>query len=428
MSRAALSAVLLAACTDASTVPVGPDSDPGPTPTPTERCIVWPGDWQSGTSRDDSAGVTITRTGDVLVYGYEFGQLGIENVEPHGEPRGFIERMPGRRWGWRWQLPAPYGGAVDSVDARADGLLQVTGRVREPPPTGERAQYQLFVGQVDANGELVEYRELGERPSEHPAETASVNGWNAAAGYHEIYIPTNYVASVEDPFVVTWRDGDLEHARMMPFQTPWFDVVEGVAVDPNGTVSVAGSSRGGDIRGAFVRQFEPGGDVIATKWLSRGAQESLSAIRRLPDGDFIVAGSTWLPLGGATSAGAEDVFVARYDATFSTARWLRTLGTTSSEVVTDMYVDDDGRVWIVGETLGSFGRTPNRGSYDLFVAALSSDGVVRWVEQRGSDGDERPTRIAVDACEHVLVAGATNGSLVVGFEATGFDAFVLRVH
>jgi len=177
-----------------------------------------------------------------------------------------------------------------------------------------------------------------------------------------------------------------------------------------------------------VRQFEPGGEVIATKWISQGPLESLSAIRRMPDGDFIVAGSTWLPLDGGPSGGAEDVFVARYDATFSAARWLRKLGTPSSEMVIDMDVDDEGRVWLVGETLGSFDGTPNRGDTDLFVAALSRQGDLRWVEQRGSEGDERPTRIAVDACENVLVAGATNGSLVEAFQATGFDAFVLRVH
>jgi hypothetical protein len=313
------------------------------------------------------------------------------------------------------------------VEARADGLLQVTGRIREPPPTDERAQYQLYVGQLDANGELVESRELGERPSEHPAQTASLNGWNAAAGYLDMYIPTNYVVSVEDPFVVTWRDGELEQARTMHFETPWMDVVEGVAIDPDGSVSVAGFSRGGETRGAFVRRFDPRGQTIATEWISQGPLESLSAIRRLADGDFIVAGSTLLPLDGLPSAGGEDVFVARFDATFSTRRWLRKLGTASSEVVVDMHVDDDGRTWLLGETLGAFDGAPNRGATDLFVAALTNEGALRWVEQRGSKGDERPTHIAVDACENVLVAGATNGTLVDGFQASGFDAFVVRV-
>jgi hypothetical protein len=192
-------------------------------------------------------------------------------------------------------------------------------------------------------------------------------------------------------------------------------------------VSVAGSSRGGDTRGAFVRRFAADGAVIATKWISKGPLESLSAMRRLPDGDIVVAGSTWLPLDGRPSAGGEDVFVARFDETFTTRRWLRKLGTASSEVVVDMHVDADGRSWVLGETLGSFDELPNRGDTDLFVAALSSEGDVRWVEQRGSVGDERPTRVAVDACENVLVAGATNGSLVGGFGPSGYDAFVVRV-
>lgn len=432
MRAVVLPAVLLAACGEPAVVPI--DSNPSPTidstpaPTPSDRCIVWPGDWQAGTTRDDSAGVTITRAGDVIVYGWEFGQPGIENIEPAGEPRAYVERMAGHRWGWRWLLPAPYGGAVDAIDVRDDGLLQVSGRIREPPPAGERAQYQLFLGQLDANGELVDYAELGERPSERPRQTASTNGWNAVAGYLETYVPTNCVASVEDPFLVTWRDGDLQQARMTRFQTPWFDIVDGVAVDPDGEVTVAGASRGGDTRGAFVRRFAPDGQVMATEWISKGPLESVSAIRRLPDGDFVVAGSTGLPLDGQPTAGGEDVFVARFDETFSTRRWLRKLGTASSEVVVDMHVDADDRVWILGETLGSFDDVPNRGATDLFVAALSRDGEVRWVEQRGSEGDERPTRVAVDVCENVLVAGATDGSLVDGFRSAGFDAFVVRVH
>lgn len=435
MRSRALSAILLAACGEPAVVKVdsavdrAADSavDSAPTPTPTEPCIVWPGDWQAGTTRDDSAGVTITREGDVIVYGYELGQLGIENVEPAGEPRGFVARLPGHRWGWRWLLPAAYGGTVDAIDVRDDGLLQITGRVREPPPPESRAQYQLFVGQLDANGELVEYAELGDRPSEHPRQTASTNGWNAVAGYVDTYVPTNYLESVEDPFLVTWRDGGLESARLTRFETPWTDTVDGLAVAPDGRVSVAGSSRGGDTRGAFVRRFAADGAVIATEWISKGPLESLSAMRRLPDGDVIVAGSTWLPLDGRPSAGGEDVFVARFDQSFTTRRWLRKLGTASSEIVVDMHVDTDGRSWILGETLGSFDDLPNRGDTDLFVAALSSDGEVRWVEQRGSVGDERPTRVAVDACENVLVAGATNGSLVDGFGPSGYDAFVVRV-
>lgn len=298
MRAVILPAVLLAACGEPPVVPV----DSSPAPTPTDRCIVWPGDWQGGTTRDDSAGVTITRAGDVIVYGYEFGRLGIENIEPAGEPRGYVARMAGHRWGWRWLLPAAYGGTVDAVDVRDDGLLQVSGRIREPPPTDERAQYQLFLGQLDANGELVEYAEL-ERPSERPRQSASTNGWNAVAGYLETYVPTNYVASVEDPFLVTWRDGDLQHARITPFQTRWFDVVDGVAVDPDGNVTVVGASRGGDASGAFARRFAPDGQVMSTEWISKGPLESLSAIRRLPDGDVVVAGSTWLPLDGQPTAG-----------------------------------------------------------------------------------------------------------------------------
>jgi hypothetical protein len=95
-------------------------------------------------------------------------------------------------------------------------------------------------------------------------------------------------------------------------------------------------------------------------------------------------------------------------------------------MVLDLASDDAGRTWLLGETLGGVAG-PLAGEYDLFVIALDESGHERWRVQRGSEGDERATRIAVDACEHVMVAGATTGHLVPGREPEGYDAFVLAI-
>ncbi len=428
MRAPTLSAFLLVACGSSGepvTMPVHDAISVVDASVSEGACVVWDAVRQWGTPHDDIAGVAITREADVLIYGYEDGIIG-DHVEPTGVPRGFVQRIAGRRAPWRWDLQAPHGGVIDAVLELDDGSLRIAGRVHEPPHPELRSQYQLATVQMSSDGGVLDLHVLGDPRSEHPRQIASSNGWNVTAGYHDLYVPTNYLESVEDPFIVTWRDGDMNNAQMIMVNTSWPDRVDGVAIAPNGHVTVAGSTYGGDPPGAFIRRYDETGQMLATEWISRGPFEAANSIRRLPDGDFLVSGSTWRSL-GSSAFGSEDVFVARYDSTFSSRRWLRQLGTSSSEAPLDMTITADGRSWIVGETLGAFEGKTNRGQSDIFVAALEGDGEIRWIWQHGSAGDDRATRIAVDACETVLVAGASNGALVDGVEPAGFDAFVMRL-
>jgi hypothetical protein len=398
----------------------GPDSmrpDGGnPPDAPTGEgsgCIVPPPDRQWGGARDDNAAVTISPRGALYVHGSTDGEANLD-VDPGSSAHGFIERRSGDTVMWSY-APADLA-AVDLVHVEGDESLSIVGR------TGVGGQLDLLIGALSAAGEPSGLTRVGAAPSERPFAYLVDGDARTIVGHHDIYVPTNYVESWQDPFVFRWSaTAGAGLGALITANTAEADVATGAALTADGSLLIAGASLSG--KGSWIR---PVGTVIeAPSWKVVGDLETVRSIRRLPDGDYLIAGTTNHVL-GSMAFGQEDAFVARLAPDLGSTRWITQLGSTEADIVIDLASDDAGRTWILGETYGDVAG-PAAGEADLFVIALDASGAERWRVQRGSEGDERLARIAVDACEHVVVAGATNGSLVTGAVPHGYDAFVLTI-
>ena len=436
-----MSAVRLAIATSAL-VACGDDRRPAPGDDPVDAaaldaaaldaspaCFDWT-DRRLGGPLDDEASVGFAPDGGVLVHGYQGATLGQVNLEPGGDPTGFVVRLPDRNGpGWRWELASPRADAVDTIEVGADGGILLAGRSRlaaVPPATTE--QFQLVLAALDPQGQLRWQQTVGAPPSERPRRIVSAGDVRLVAGYHDAYVPTNFVEAWEDPFFVSWSgDPPAADTPVRAFRTAATDLVDDAAIDPDrGELLLAGHALGGDPRGAFIARFGLDGTGRGAVFLSEGAAEKITALRRLPDGDLLIAGSTFRVL-GERSFGNEDGWVARYDPTLLTRRWIRQVGGAESDFPVDLAVDAQGRSWLYGETYGSVvPGVPPAGEADLFVIALDADGRERWRWQRGSAEDDRATRIAVGPCETVLVSGASRGDLGAGPPLGGVDGFVVR--
>jgi outer membrane protein assembly factor BamB len=420
-----LLALLLAACGDGGdatrdsgqpTLDAGHDAMPPP-----PGCLYWQVDRQWGTTGEDTAGVVISADGDLALFGYQGGTAGA-TIAPGGDATGYLERFdPAGARRWHYQLATPGTDVIDAALLTADGAL-VAGRIQG----GERLQFELQVASLDAAGAERWRHGAGTLPPERATAIASSGDLHVVGGYQDLYIPTNYVETWEDPFVFAWRGDDAAAGAFWRFGTEGSDVGGGVLIDGDGSHALlAVSVLDGVERGGHVARFDlaTGGHELVP--INPGGLETASALRRLPDGDLLVAGSTVRVL-GPISHGEQDGFVARYDAALTTRRWVAQIGTAASEVITAVAVGADGNIYAAGETLGAFdATTPNQGATDVFVVALAPDGSERWRWQRGTPGDDGPTHVAVDACENVIVSGATAGALA-GAALGGRDAFAMR--
>ncbi len=174
------------------------------------------------------------------------------------------------------------------------------------------------------------------------------------------------------------------------------EIVHGMAQDAAGNIYMAGSFQG-------TVDFDPG------------------------------AGSS--PL---TSAGANDVFVAKYDSN-GALLWARQAGGAGTDVATDVVIDNSGNAIVSGSfsQTSSFGGTnlTSAGSTDAFVWKINPAGATQWARGLGGTGLDEATGVAVTAAGDVVATGAFTGTVdfdpgagIQNQNSLGStDAFVLRL-
>ncbi len=250
-----------------------------------------------------------------------------------------------------------------------------------------------------------------------------------------------------DMFVMVLEaNGNLRWARA--FGGTGIDSGRGIAVRPNGNVVVTGTfensvSFGGSSftsagnRDIFVARYSgTTGAHLASRSFGGTGKDS---------GYGIVANSSNLYITGAfvdtmsvgstmlTSAGQEDIFVARLSGTTLAPAWAFRFGGTNGDTGNGIGLDSSNRVYVAGSFKVSvdFGSGPiaSAGATDGFVLALSSGGAFRWVRTFGGTGNDIPRGLSANpaAGGSIIVCGSLTGA-VTGFPPAfgGRDAFSVR--
>jgi len=121
--------------------------------------------------------------------------------------------------------------------------------------------------------------------------------------------------------------------------------------------------------------------------------------------------------GALTSLYGADIFVAKFDAAGSHV-WSQAFGEVGSQIVHGVAVDDEGNVMVTGEFAGSVdfggGVLTSAGTQDIFVAKWSAAGSHVWSGRFGDANDQRAYSVAVDAGGTPLVTGYFEGLVDFG--------------
>lgn len=146
------------------------------------------------------------------------------------------------------------------------------------------------------------------------------------------------------------------------------------------------------------------------------------------EGAVYVAGQTSGRLADAPSPDDDphdsDAVLARYDR-FGNQTWIRQLGSVGahSDSSFGVAVDASRNVFVTGRTLGRMAPGLPSAKTDVFLARFDRDGELTWTRQLGSLADDFANCIATDSHGNVFVAGSTKGHLAGG-AALDEDAFV----
>ncbi|HKR06632.1 MAG TPA: gliding motility-associated C-terminal domain-containing protein [Bacteroidia bacterium] len=110
-----------------------------------------------------------------------------------------------------------------------------------------------------------------------------------------------------------------------------------------------------------------------------------------------------------TSAGQQDIFIAKYNSS-GTLQWVKRAGGTGSDAGNGVTFDNSGNVIVTGEFSGScsFGSTTltsQAGSIDVFTAKYDNNGNFLWAKKGSGTYTDRGTDVSTDASGNIYVSG-----------------------
>jgi len=223
-----------------------------------------------------------------------------------------------------------------------------------------------------------------------------------------------------------------------------------VAVDPSGNVFIVGQFLGSiNFGGAnltslgvdvFVAKFNPAGSHLWSKSFGSTLAQSAQAVATDGLGNVYLTGTfkNAIDFGGGvlTSAGEDDVFLAKLDAA-GAHLWSKRFGNVAAgQAAKSVTVDPTERVTIGGYFRGSVdfgaGALTSAGLEDGFVAQFTPAGVSEWSTRYGDAAAQFVEAVAADPFGDRLLAGNFVGAVDFGggslSSAGDDDAFLTRLN
>lgn len=179
-------------------------------------------------------------------------------------------------------------------------------------------------------------------------------------------------------------------------------------------------------------------DIFLAKFSAAGAREWLKQIGTVSneaswgagigaDGNIYAGVSTRGNWDGVANAGLMDALLIKFNSS-GEKQWSRQLGTVGDEYVYAVAVDDDGNVYIAGNTTRDFdGQShTNETSYDIFLVKYDASGTKQWSRLIGSTAHDFPYGLTLDGSGNIFITGATESSLEGNTHYGGSDMHLIK--
>jgi uncharacterized protein (TIGR03437 family) len=234
-----------------------------------------------------------------------------------------------------------------------------------------------------------------------------------------------FVLTLSVALPISARSQSLSWVRQ--FGSAAADRLNALAADGTGIYAVGsvdatlpGQSSAGN-QDCFVRKYDASGTELWTRQFGGTANEGAQGVVVDASGIY-VSGTTGGELPGQTTAGMNDAFLRKYD-TAGNVLWTRQFGTSAADFGSSVAADSSG-VYVFGSTFGTFPGQANAGDDDVFVRKYDTAGNVLWTRQFGSPENDDPINAVADATG--LYVGGTARAALPGQSYAGIDDGFVR--
>ena len=396
-----------------------------------ETRLIWPVQFGSD-SGDSATGSATDPEGNVYVSGYTSGSLpGATSVG--GRDAFLAKYASDSNLLWIRQFGTAVFDEAWDVATDASGNVYVSGHTDGSfPGTTSAGDLDAFVAKYASDGSLIWIKQFGSAGTEEVRDVATDASGNVyVSGRTRGNLPGNTSSGGPDAFLTKYAsDGSLLWIKQ--FGSNDFDAAFGVATDPAGKIYVSGrtdgslpGNTGAGSSDVFLTKFASDGSILWIRQFGSSSIDEAQGVATDTSGNVYLSGFTWSSLPGTTSAGGVDAFVARYDAD-GNQLWIKQFGSDAGDSARDVATDTSGNVYVSGGTSGSLPDNTSAGSSDAFVARYDADGNQLWIKQFGSDAGDSANEVATDQDGNVYVIGDTDGSLPGNTGAGGRDVFLTK--
>ncbi|WP_264519642.1 SBBP repeat-containing protein [Flavobacterium sp. N1994] len=307
----------------------------------------------------------------------------------------------------------------------------------------------IFIAKYDASGNYVWAKNMGGTNYDYGSSMAVdssgnvlVTGYFAGTADFDPSASTANLTSVgaSDIFIAKY-DASGNYVWAKNIGGTGYGYGYSVAVDSNGNVLVTGnfsstadfdpsastanltSTGGYDI---FVAKYDASGNYVWAKNMGSTGSDYGYSMAVDSNGNVLVTGSfsgtadfdPSASTANLTSAGSNDIFIAKYDASGNYV-WAKNMGGTSYDIAYSLALDSNGNVFVTGYFTGTADFDPSAstanltsagGSSDIFIAKYNSSGIYVWAKNMGSTGPDVGNSLKVDSNNNVFVTGYFAGT------------------
>ena len=415
----------------------------------------------SGTSFDGGAGIATDGSGNSYVTGDFAGLVtfGAITLTSAGSDDIFVAKYDASGnvlWAKRAGGTSSDGGTGIATDG--SGNSYVTGDFAGSATFGaitltSADSNDIFVAKYDALGNVLWAKRAGVTSEDFGHRIATDGSGNS-------YLTGSFTGSAtfgaitltstgsDDIFVAKYdASGNVLWAKRAGGTS--FDGGDGIAADRSGSSYVTGNFTGSATFGAitltsagsediFVAKYDASGNVLWAKRAGGTSSDGGAGIATDRSGSSYVTGiftgSATLGAITLTSAGSNDIFIAKYDAS-GNVLWAKRAGGTSFAFGFDIATDESGNSYITGSFASSAAfdtiTLTSAGREDIFVAKYDASGNVLWAKQAGGTSRDSGFGIATDESGNSYITGFFDGLATFGAitltSAGSADIFVAKL-
>ena len=214
-----------------------------------------------------------------------------------------------------------------------------------------------------------------------------------------------------------------------------YDSARDVALNAAGQLFVVGRTSSDEFEGntrignfdGFVMQLDTDGNIGWVSLLGTTTTDYLTSVTVDNLGDVIVTGTSQGDFAGASNNGSQDIVVAKYDTT-GEQQWLTMVGGDRNEMIGGLTIDSENNIILGGSTRSDiFYGQARLGGTDVIIVKLDSDGDLLSSSRMGSVGIETIRDIIEDSEGNLVFTGQSNNSDWSGPSLGSFDAYIMKL-